>query len=164
MSGPRYPFAPLARLMGMSEHEAATDLGLKGSTYQDYKRRGVTEAVADRLATKAGLSPYEVWPELRDAVIAEVLSKPDDEVRICAEPSCGQPLPPAATVRRVYCSRACSDRRHKRRWARERYQTDPEYRERKKEQSAARHEAERDYVLAQRRRSHAQRKSEGTAA
>lgn len=65
----RYPFAPLAAAMGLTEHAAAVALGLSGSTQQDYRRRGVTEQVADRLAVRAGLVPYEVWPSMLDDAV-----------------------------------------------------------------------------------------------
>lgn len=63
----RFPFASLAVAMGLSQGEAARLLGLSGSTWKEYRDRGMTERVADRLAVKAGLVPYEVWPEMLDA-------------------------------------------------------------------------------------------------
>jgi hypothetical protein len=59
-----YPFAPLAALMGLSEHQAAMRLGISGSTEQRYRREGMSEKVADRLAVRAHLHPFEVWPEM----------------------------------------------------------------------------------------------------
>lgn len=60
----RYPFAPLAEAMSCSEHAACVRLGLSGSTQQEYRRRGVSLDVAERLALRAGLHPFEVWPSM----------------------------------------------------------------------------------------------------
>lgn len=62
----RYPFADLAAAMRMSEHAAAVQLGLSGSTEQTYRRDGLSEKVADRLAVKAGLHPVNVWVDYID--------------------------------------------------------------------------------------------------
>lgn len=69
----RYPFADLAAAMRMTEAQAARALDLAGSTAQEYRRKGVTERVADRLAVKAGLHPMNVWPNFSDDVEAERL-------------------------------------------------------------------------------------------
>jgi hypothetical protein len=69
----RYPLEPLAEAMHLSPYQACEQLGATGRVGKDYRTRGVSELVADRLATKAGLSAYEVWPELRDDTICEVL-------------------------------------------------------------------------------------------
>lgn len=50
----------------MSEHEACKTLGVSGSTYVEYRRDGLSELVADRMAVKAGLHPFSVWPEMAD--------------------------------------------------------------------------------------------------
>lgn len=65
----RYPFAPLAEVLGMSERGAAHHLGVTGSTEQRYRRDGMTMAVADRLAIRAGRHPFELWPEMADHII-----------------------------------------------------------------------------------------------
>jgi hypothetical protein len=67
----RYPFAPLAAAMQLSEAHACRVLNLSGSTAVEYRRRGLTRRVADRLAVAAGLHPYEVWPEMVDDDIAD---------------------------------------------------------------------------------------------
>lgn len=100
--------------------------------------------VAERCADRLGVHPYCLWPEMRDDVIASV-------VRVCAAEGCEETFEPL-TVRRIYCSTRCRDRRAKADWARRRYRSDPVYREKRKADSAARYAAERDYVLAQRRR------------
>lgn len=71
MSGARYPFAPLAEAMQLPEPKAARELGISGSTEQEYRRDGISERVADRLAVKAGLHPFVVWPEMAAAHVAE---------------------------------------------------------------------------------------------
>lgn len=60
----RYPFAPLAALMGSSEASAARRLNVSGKTEQQYRREGLSAKVADRMAVRAGYHPYEVWPEM----------------------------------------------------------------------------------------------------
>lgn len=60
----RYPLGPLAALMGEPIYRACILLGLRGQTQQAYRRDGVTHVVADRLACRAGLHPYTVWPEM----------------------------------------------------------------------------------------------------
>lgn len=74
----RYPFADLAAAMSQSEHQAAVRLGLSGSTEQEYRRRGMTERVADRLAVKAGLHPFEVWPEMLAQFMSDLAQFDDD--------------------------------------------------------------------------------------
>lgn len=101
MPGPRvthrYPFAPLAEMMGMTEHAAAVTLGLSGSTEQEYRRDGVSEFVADRLACKAGLPAAAVWPEiLADAI--------DAASRSCDE--CDDRFVPRKSDQR-FCSKPC---------------------------------------------------------
>jgi hypothetical protein len=60
----KYPLQPLAALMGMTEYSAAKALGMDDSAYCLYKRHGMSELVADRMAVKAGLVPWTVWPEM----------------------------------------------------------------------------------------------------
>lgn len=148
----RYPVSSLAREMGLSENAALEQLGVRGKDAQEYKRRGVTERVADRLAAKAGLPTLSVWPEMVDERVAEV-------ERICAE--CGvRFVAHARHPRQRYCSRLCvvrangrseASRAASRRYAAKRAE-DPEYR-------AARAEYLREYrrrygsrINAQRRR------------
>lgn len=66
----RYPFAPLAEQMGVSEGEACRRLKLSGRTEQEYRRQGVSERVADRLAVAAGFHPFSIWPEMAADQIA----------------------------------------------------------------------------------------------
>lgn len=130
----RYPFASLAAAMCTTEARAARELGLSGSTEQQYRRDGVSARVADRLAVKAGVHPYEVWPEMVDHVIAAMTVE-------CEAGDCTNRFVPPVTAsgqkRKRYCSRACQLRwNHKRR-----YQSDPAARERQKA-AARRYKAE----------------------
>lgn len=119
----RWPFADLARAMGLTEHQACEQLGLRGSTAQDYRRRGVTEKVADRLANLAGLHPFEVWPAMADQAVAEA-------TRTCD--GCGAPFVPYRPTHR-WCSTGCRTRAAKRRYHAA-HQPDPTYRARRQEQ------------------------------
>lgn len=105
----RYPLAPLLALTGWSVAGEIRDLAPCGG--QEYRRRlteGVTEAIADRLATAAHLHPFEVWPEMAEHVMAAA------EVEC---PGCGVRHVPTGPQQR-YCSprcrRAASMRRQRR--------------------------------------------------
>lgn len=149
----RFPFEPLVEKMEQNKHLVCELLQISGGTYDSLMRNGLDEVQAERYAVRGGMHPFEVWPETRDVSIEAAL-----EGDVCAGRGCSEPLPATATVRRRFCSKLCADRDTKRRWARERYQSDPEFRERRKRASAERYAAERDYVLAQRRARHARLK------
>lgn len=135
----RYPLDPLLNAMGMSHNQACYSLGLSGSTQQEYRRRGVTERVADRLAVKAGLIAYEVWPEMVDDAIASVQKR-------CERPDCARPFVPLHHRAR-FCTKRCKDVEGNRR-RRQRPEVAQQARE-----SAARYYAEHtDYVRRNRRR------------
>lgn len=149
----RYPLEPLLDAMNGSHNQACELLGLSGSTQQDYRRRGVTERVGDRLAAKAGLLAYEVWPEMIDDAIAEV-------ERECARHDCTTRFVPVRKRMR-FCSTRCQQteanrRRRKRpevaRQAREyaaQYRADnPEYVDRS---AAAYRERNREQINARER-------------
>lgn len=102
----RYPFSELAAAMRLSEHQSALALGLSGSTEQDYRRRGLTERVADRLSVKAGLHPSFVWADWL-AGLEVVCASGDCTRRFVPRPLAGRP--------HVYCSPRCRRREHKRR-------------------------------------------------
>lgn len=108
----RYPVAPLAALMGSTQWMALDRLGVTGSHAQDYIRRGMSEKVADRVAIKAGLHPYVVWPEM----LADDIAAAERE---CVAPDCPIVFVPPATGRgqkeRHYCSRTCQVRTNRRR-------------------------------------------------
>ncbi len=61
-----YPFEALAGRLGLSAHKTGELLQISGSTMQDYRARGLTEQVADRLAVRAGLHPACVWTDWVD--------------------------------------------------------------------------------------------------
>jgi endogenous inhibitor of DNA gyrase (YacG/DUF329 family) len=127
----RYPLDALLSAMGMTLSAAQPILGLNGPDWRRYSDEGMTREVADRKAVKAGLHPYEVWPEMADHDLEDV-SRP------CAD--CGKSFIVNRDWQR-FCSTECRQRLHKRNWARNKYRTDPEYRRRRIEQ-AARYEAE----------------------
>ncbi len=144
----RYPLGPLLDLMGMSQNQACAALGLSGSTQQEYRRDGVTERVADRLAVKAGFLPYEVWPEIADDAIASV------EVP-CARHDCDGRFVPARCDQ-LRCSPRCAAIIRQRR-----LRARPEGAERAR-QSAARYRAENpDYERSRRRRRYAAKRAAG---
>jgi len=57
--------------MGTTVAGLGRTLSVSGSQLNDYRDRGVTEKVGDRLATKAGFATYEVWPEMIDHAIED---------------------------------------------------------------------------------------------
>lgn len=138
-AAPRYPLAPLIAAMGLSWNQACEKLKLAGTTRKKYRDDGMTELVADRMAGKAGLVAYEVWPEMLDHAIAEV-------ERPCSR--CGTPFVPSRNDPRYrYCSEPCSkagdrdrlDRKAER--ERLRYHSDPAKRARRRDTRRAYHEA-----------------------
>lgn len=112
---PKYPFAPLAALMGMSESQACRMLGISGKTQQEYRRDGMSAKVADRMAVKARFHPYEVWPVMADRDVKD--------------------------VEHVDYKEAAARRKRRADYRRRRYQTDPREREARKA-AAARYRAE----------------------
>lgn len=94
----RYPLQPLLDLMEESANQACLKLGLSGSTQQQYRRDGVTERVADRLAVRAGFFAYEVWPEMADDLIASV-------ERECARDGCSIRFVPVRKDQLACCKR-----------------------------------------------------------
>ena len=91
---PRYPADRLADALHCSLWQMFDRIGVSGSTANDASRRGFTELQCDRYATKAGLSAYEVWPELREDVIRDATGLPPvsavHALVSCLE--CGRPL------------------------------------------------------------------------
>lgn len=133
----RYPLAPLLDAMGMSANQACLALGLSGSTQQQYRRDGVTERVADRLAGKAGFSVYEIWPEMADDVIDAVAAA--DRARENAGERRRYRTDPAKRARRLETRRAY-------------YAQHGEYeRAAQRVRDAARYAANRDEINARRR-------------
>jgi hypothetical protein len=114
----RYSLQPLADALGLTLDTPglARRLNLSGTTWKEYRDLGVSERVADRLACKAGLHPYTVWPEMADAHVAAVHHE-------CVE--CSERFLPRQRNQR-YCSKRCKDRRTAREYQRRKYAADPE--------------------------------------
>lgn len=94
----RYPVNRLAAVLGMTEHAALAWLGITGTEQQEYRRRGLTDYQADRLAVKAGYHPAVIWPELAEDRIRRY-------VRWCQW--CTEPFLACDSGRRHYCSTPC---------------------------------------------------------
>lgn len=103
----RYPVQALADMLDVEVGALTRILNVSGSTWKQYRDEGVSERVADRLATKVGLVTYRVWPEMVDDIIA-------DESVECAEPTCDDTFIPRWS-RHAYCSPTCRRRAAKRR-------------------------------------------------
>lgn len=140
----RYPFAALAAAMGMSEHAAADALDVRGSTEVEYRRRGVTERVADRLAVAAGFHPSVVWPDWMDDVVQAEHVK-------CADAHCDVRFIPRRKGH-VFCSKTCGNREAGRIRAARLRATNPEYRERQRVKAQEYRDRYPDYIKAERKR------------
>lgn len=146
----RYELEPLLRAAGgISLKRLQQTVGFNGPTYRNVRDRGLTPNQADRYAVRLGLHPFEVWPEMAEHQIA-------DAMRLCAATDCDSCFLPRDRHHR-YCSPTCSSR-HRRRL---RYQRDPEYRDRRRADSAAYYAFARNYVVARERRSRQERKATG---
>lgn len=73
----RYPAQRLADHLHLTMWQMLDQIGVNRSTAASIRDRGFSEIQADRACTKLGLSPYEVWPELRDDIIAEESGLPE---------------------------------------------------------------------------------------
>jgi hypothetical protein len=142
MTEHRYPFAPL-KGHAPTHWELCQVLRISKQSANAFTQHGITLEQAERFADRIQIHPYELWPEMADHIV-EAMTK------VCVADGCNETFEPK-TKRRLYCSPRCRDRRAKANWARRRYQTDAEFRERRKAQAAARYLAERDYINAQRR-------------
>ncbi len=141
----RYPFAPLVEAMGCSANQAIIRLGISGKSGQEYRQFGLSEKVADRLAVRAGLHPFEVWPDMAEANLEAATIE-------CAAEGCTERFIPTRKGHE-HCSKRCSERT----WARRKYRTDPAFAQAKRA-SAARYYAEAgDYVRRRSRRRYAER-------
>jgi len=69
----RYPLAPLLDRIGGSHDDARRLLGMNHGAYNAFRGHGLKLEQAERYAERAGVHPFEVWPEMRDDVIAEVM-------------------------------------------------------------------------------------------
>jgi lambda repressor-like predicted transcriptional regulator len=70
---PRYPFDDLRDVVDPAHErtnlEVAEALGLHPRQLERYRRQGVTDCAADRLAVRAGTHPAVIWPEWCHAVV-----------------------------------------------------------------------------------------------
>lgn len=95
----RYPIDPLFKAMLMTPNAAAELLKLSGSTYQDYRARGVTIDTGERLASRVGFHFTEIWPEMMDDII---------EAETIPCPGCGTGFIPLYVDQR-YCEPRCAN-------------------------------------------------------
>lgn len=66
VSSRRYPYEPLAELVGGTTAEQAERLGVSHHLVRALKRRGLSAAQADRYAIVAGVHPSLLWPSWFD--------------------------------------------------------------------------------------------------
>lgn len=143
----RYDPAELAASMKIPVGTALRQLGVSAKDVRDFRSRGMTARVAERLADKAGFNPYEVWPTWNaDIAIAPLVCK-----------FCGKEFFPAQRQpSQVYCSAQCRsknrDRSKDAERERARYQENEAKRARKKETNAAYYAENGDYVRARQRK------------
>lgn len=63
---PLYSLEPLAYAMREPLGRLCVVLGISGQAWKRYRTEGVSDRVAENLATKAGFHPYEIWPEMAE--------------------------------------------------------------------------------------------------
>lgn len=63
LRGHRWPWTPLGELLGGSVRSQAERLGVDDAQVSRWKRAGLSDAMADRCAIRAGLHPAIVWPD-----------------------------------------------------------------------------------------------------
>lgn len=134
----RYPIAPLIAATGWSMARIRDIAPCNGDEYRDRIERGVTERIADRLATAAGLHPLLLWPNWLDNATVP-----------CAE--CGEPFFPCRRGHR-YCSRRCGNRVLQRNRWRALYASDPGFREAERARRRAAYQECSTYEKARQRR------------
>lgn len=117
----RYPLEPLLELTGWTMTQVRQVAPCGGEEYRLRVEHGVTERIADRLACAVGLHPHVVWPEMA----AHALEDAEQE---CADERCTTTFVPVRKSHR-YCSPRCFQRAYKRAKYRERYASDPAFRE-----------------------------------
>lgn len=143
-----YPLGPLAEAMGCTLSEVGRRLGVSGTTWKQYRDRGVSELVADRLATRAGLHAAVIWPEWMNDQI-------ERSMREC--PECGQRFFPV-NRRHTFCHKTCGNRARSRKRYRRLYATDPAFAEAERQRRRAMYEACGEYERARQRRYNARRR------
>lgn len=104
----KYPWAPLEELLrARGVTDFAARLGVEGQVVARARRNGLTEAMADRLAVKAGVLAWTLWPELRDFDIEGLL----EGESVCAAVDCDR----IAGFGLIYCCALCGSRTRDRR-------------------------------------------------
>ncbi len=90
----RYPIADLFHMMPGTDDDKRRHLAISGGAYGAMRLHGLTLDQAERYAERAGLHPYEVWPLMRDDVIAATCEPPPVRVvhALVTCLSCGRPL------------------------------------------------------------------------
>jgi hypothetical protein len=155
--GRRYPIEPLLKATGLSMTAVLGGKGARrvnGEQWRAIRDHGLTLRMADELACTHDLLPREVWPSWDDDQLADV-SKP------CAH--CGELFVPTRKGHK-FCTQRCGWNHRDQPRRRQRYATDPEYRERRlakrrrqyaessgraeRAKARARYKAKREQVLA----------------
>lgn len=142
----RYPLAPLAAAMRLTEPAALAALGVSGTQQRERRTLGLTRLVADNMAVKAGMHPYEVWPEMADHDIAAAES---------TLPGCKECSTTFVSVHplQTFCTPRC----RKRWWAREtqrRWRATPEGAELNRQRRRAYYAENAAYERARERRAY----------
>lgn len=100
-----YSFDDIAEVMGRSVDAASKELGVSGSTLQQY-RQGMSEKVADRLACKAGFHPSLIWPHWGQEALEKARQQDEARMVTCALDGCETTFVPS-TSRQVFCAPPC---------------------------------------------------------
>lgn len=144
----RYDFSVLAEAMGATEAQAARTLGFSGSTEQKYRREGMSAVVADHAAVRAGLHPFNVWPEMAEHAL-------EATTRACGR--CGARFVPVRKAQK-WCSKQCRLYEAQAAYQRRRWAADPEWAERQRERKRQYRRETAEYGRSYARRRYAQSK------
>jgi hypothetical protein len=128
ISSRRYPLAPLMAATGIQSMKQLRDIfPMNGTTYRQVMDEGLATDQADRWAVRLGLHPWQVWPDWSHIE--------------CAATDCDATFIPKQAHQR-FCGSTCSSRQRRR----DRYDRDPEYREKRREEARRYYETCGDYV------------------
>lgn len=121
----RYDVQALIDAGGLSSNATMRAVKAGGGRWTMALQQGISEATADRWATRLGFVPYEIWPEMVDHLVED-----EGAWVTCAADDCPQAFDPQASSKkkRRFCSRTCQTRVNKRR-----QRTNPAQRERDRE-------------------------------
>jgi len=149
----RYPFAPIDAHRGDTPLSVMAErIGVPHPTVEAWRRRGLEAHNADACATALGLHAYMLWPEMLAVDVLEV-------TRECEHPDCYEHFILTRSDKR-FCSAGCrsrapetmaKQRERSRVYARERYASDPEYREAKRRAVRERSESVKRAAAARQR-------------